>query len=527
MDVLIVEDESTTRTVLVEVLRSLGHDVTACGSGEEGWTAFDAGRFQLVLLNWMLPGMTGLDLCRRMREDPRGGDAIILVITGRTEPGALETVLNAGADDYLAKPLDVRRLRVRLQIAEKRVELQLARRAAEREQRRLELTMQRGQKLESLGVLAGGIAHDFNNLLVGILGHTHLAMMAVETDEDVSDHLGKVEAAAVRASDLTKQLLAYSGRGNLQTETVDLNDVAPEMASLLDISRARGAELTYGLCERSLPVLADATQLRQVILNLVTNASDAIGDESGVIRVSTGMTTVGPDIAPDEFFPADIKPGDYAYVEVADTGCGMDPETRPRIFDPFFTTKTDGRGLGLAAAIGIVRSHQGGLQVRSERGHGTNIRVLLPLERRRHAERSGETSPGLELGAWRGSGTVLVIDEEESVRSVASSLLEKLGFEVVCAADGRTGVDRFHASRDRLVAVMLDMSMPGLSGKRVVEEIRTGGDRIPIILCSGLDATEVVRSAAGREPVVFLRKPFGPAELAEAVRTVLGQPATA
>ncbi|MBE0611604.1 MAG: PAS domain S-box protein, partial [Dehalococcoidia bacterium] len=252
------------------------------------------------------------------------------------------------------------------------------RRAAEAERRRLDQQMQQTQKLESLGILAGGIAHDFNNLLVAILGNAGLALLELPPESPARQTVQAIETAAQRAADLTRQMLAYSGKGQFVVEPLNLSRVVEEMAHLLEVSVSKRAVLKYHFAPNLPPIEADATQVRQVIMNLITNASDAIGERSGVISISTGMQYADRAYLAESYLDADLPEGDYVYIEVADTGEGMADETRVRIFDPFFTTKFTGRGLGLAAVLGIVRGHRAAIKLYSESGRGTTFKVLFP-----------------------------------------------------------------------------------------------------------------------------------------------------
>jgi two-component system cell cycle sensor histidine kinase/response regulator CckA len=399
------------------------------------------------------------------------------------------------------------------------------RRAAEEERRRLEAQVQHAQKLESLGVLAGGIAHDFNNLLVGVLGNASLAGLSLPEDSPARDRLREVEAAARRASELCRQLLAYSGRGAFVIEPVDLGRLAEEMIGFMRVSISKKVELRLELARTGLTVQADATQLRQVVLNLVVNASEAIGDRAGTITLTTGTletsgtTSAGADLEPD------LPAGRYAYLEVRDTGSGMSPEIRARLFDPFFTTKMTGRGLGLSAVLGIVRAHRGAVSVASSPGQGTTFRVLLPSVANAEAI-SFSPPPAGEPERWKGEGCVLLIDDEAAVLEVGRRVLESLGFTPLTAPDGRAGVETFDAHADEIRAVFLDLTMPQLGGPEVLGEIRRRRPDVPVVLMSGY-SDHGLASPNDRERLAgFLAKPFDVTAFTDVLRRALERPPT-
>jgi nitrogen-specific signal transduction histidine kinase len=390
---------------------------------------------------------------------------------------------------------------------------------AQQEKHEFELQLLETQRLESLGVLAGGIAHDFNNLLVGILGNTSLALAQLPEESPLRETLERVERAAQRTAELTRQMLAYSGKGRYVVEAVDLVGVVKEMTELIETTISKKAELRFAFHEDTPAVEADVTQLRQVVLNLITNASDALADESGTITIATGAVDADRDYL-DQFELADGLPaGRYAFLEISDTGFGMDEEIRGKIFDPFFTTKFTGRGLGLAAALGIVRGHGGAIKVYSEVGAGSSFKLLLPVAET-HAATPGADA---ELDGWRGSGTVLVTDDEASVREVVESMLTGLGFDVVHAANGRQALEIFSEREHELSLVILDLMMPGLDGDEVLAELERLGTSVPIILSSGYNAQEVSQRFVGRGVAAFLQKPYRYPELATAVRSAIAR----
>jgi len=403
-------------------------------------------------------------------------------------------------------------------------------RRAEEERRRLEARVRDAQKLESLGVLAGGIAHDFNNLLVGILGNVGLAHLEMPPDSPLRPYCEQIEQAAFRARDLTNQLLAFAGKGKFQIVAANLSDLVRDTADLLRVSIPRRVALDLHLAPDLPPILADATQIRQVVMNLLTNASEAVGDSPGTITLVTGSVHADRAYLAGAFVDEDIPEGDYVFLDVSDTGCGMDAETRAKIFDPFFSTKFSGRGLGLAAVLGIVRGHRGAVRVYSEPGQGTAVKVLFPAAEKGTAvpHRPSEEAPAPRDADFRGSGTVLVIDDEPSVRDVARAILERAGFEVLVAASGREGLERFRACADRIVAVLLDMTMPDLAGEEVFAELRSIRPDVPVILSSGYNEQDAVRRftadvSAGPESGLagFIQKPYLPADLLSKVRAAL------
>ncbi|MBD3368218.1 MAG: response regulator [Candidatus Eisenbacteria bacterium] len=376
---------------------------------------------------------------------------------------------------------------------------------AQEERRELEEQMRHAQKLESLGVLAGGIAHDFNNLLTGILGNADLALMSTTSDTAVGKSLKEIKKSAERAADLSKQMLAYSGRGNFVIEPIDLNDVVAEMSNLLEVSISKKATLRCDLSSGLPPVTGDPTQVRQVIMNLITNASDAIGDEDGVISLSTGVGECTQADLAQCYAGSELAEGTYVYVEVSDTGCGMSEETLTKIFDPFFTTKFTGRGLGLAAALGIIRGHKGGIHVQSREGRGTTFRILFPADEARPVP---DGKPAVQSTAGASDGTVLLVDDEETVRLVGASMLEQSGFKVVTASDGNEAVEYFRDHQDEVGCVLLDLTMPRMDGRETFDELRRIREDVRVVLSSGYSEQEVYGQFAGEGIAGFVQKPY-------------------
>ena len=383
------------------------------------------------------------------------------------------------------------------------------------ERKQLEAQMQHAQKLESLGVLAGGIAHDFNNLLVGILGNASLALMDVPGESELHDMLRDIETAALRAADLTKQMLAYSGRGRFAVRPLELSGLVAEMAHLLHTVISKRATLHFDFADGAPLVEADATQLRQIVMNLITNASDALNGENGTITLRTGTVWCDGDTRRSPFLDYDLTEGHYAFVEVIDSGMGMTPETMQRIFDPFFSTKFTGRGLGLAATLGIVRGHRGTIDVESVPGRGTTFRVLLPIA---DPGAPDGGSPHAHDEGVRGHGLVLVVDDDPTVCAVARQMLERRGFRVRIAADGLDGLDHFHRERDAIRLALIDLTMPRMGGEELVAAIRAVDRDIPIILMSGFNDAEVAERFPPHWVSACVQKPFRVEELDQVIR---------
>jgi PAS domain S-box-containing protein len=386
------------------------------------------------------------------------------------------------------------------------------------ERKRAEQALLQTQKLESLGILAGGIAHDFNNLLTGILGNVELALLDLEPSSHARTPLTNVKNASLMAAGLTRQMLAYSGGGRFELRPIALNSLVEDMAQLLRVTVPRNVSVIYRF-EPDLPqVEADASQLQQVIMNLITNAAEAMGDRPGEVVLTTGTTPVTRAELATYHLAGDVKEGRYVFLEAADTGCGMPPETLQRIFDPFFTTKFTGRGLGLAAVLGIVRSHKGAIRVTSQVDKGTVFRILLPA-----GGRAAAAAPPAAT-VWSGSGTVLVVDDEPPVRQVAAAMLRELGMTVLEAGSGEAAVRQLRDHGAEVGWVLLDASMPGLSGAETLRALRQIVPRLVVVMMSGYGERELQERFRGQDVRGFLQKPFTFEDLSGKLNELLGHP---
>ncbi len=387
---------------------------------------------------------------------------------------------------------------------------------AEAERRTLEQQMQQAQKLESLGLLAGGIAHDFNNLLTGVLGSAELALLELEPDHAARPRVEAIRPIARRATELCRELLAYSGRARFDVVPVDLSALVRDMDELLRVSVPKKTRLEYELA-RDLPaIVGDATQLQQIVLNLVINGAEAM-DGTGFVRIRTRRARVSASQLVSEYVSETPAAGDYVLLEVSDTGPGMSGATRERLFDPFFTTKFSGRGLGLAAVLGIVRGHRGTVQVVSEPGKGSTFRLLLPVADGAVVE-TRAAAPELP---WTGRGRVLIVDDEPSVREVSAAMLTHLGFDVTLAEGGRRALELFRTAADPFDLAIVDLTMPDLSGVEVVRELLRLRPGTPVLVASGYSEEEGAELLTREGARGFLAKPFTIQDLRQKIRVAL------
>ncbi len=400
-----------------------------------------------------------------------------------------------------------------------------AQKKAEHERLALERKLLESQKLESLGLLAGGIAHDFNNLLTGILGHASLMRSRLPAGSPFEAPLRAMETASLRAADLCKQMLAYAGKGRFIVEPVDLGTLARGLVPLLEISLGRKARLRLALSPGLPPVLADATQLRQILMNLVINAAEAIATagriDDGEIVLSTELLHADQSRLNASATGAGLAAGEYVSLTISDNGCGMPADVTAKIFDPFFTTKFSGRGLGLAAVLGIVRGHHGALIVDSHPGQGSSFQLLLPA-----ATASGparDSRAPFVPATWTHAGRVLVIDDEETVRQFATQALTSFGLDAIVAKDGAEGLATFRVNPRAIDLVLLDLVMPGQGGEEILAGLRKIRPDVRVLLMSGYPEADLLRRLGpARGTLDFLAKPFTRGSLAEKLRGLLG-----
>jgi PAS domain S-box-containing protein len=386
------------------------------------------------------------------------------------------------------------------------------------ERKRAEESLRQAQKLESLGLLAGGIAHDFNNLLTVVIGNASLGEGMLPPESPVARILRHVIDAGEKAAHLTRQMLAYAGKGRFVLKAVSLPRLVRETGALLQSSVSKNITFHIHAPSDTPAVESDPGQMQQVIMNLILNAAESLGGNPGTVSITTGEVTLEKARIRESLDGWAVEPGRYAFIEVRDTGCGMDAATRERIFDPFFTTKFQGRGLGLAAVAGIVRAHRGGIELTTAPGAGSTFRVLLPAMLSRVAV-SAPVAPGSE--DLRGQGTVLFVDDEQGVRDFAKRALIRHGYDVLLAGSGQAAIDAIGSNGDRIRLVVLDLTMPGMNGQETLSHLQKLRPELDVIISTGYTEAEVLPLFKDSRIAGFLQKPYTAQQLAREVKTVL------
>jgi signal transduction histidine kinase len=506
--VLLVEDDEDDAVLLRSALEhgGLAAEVDRIETPEALEAALQNDRYDIVVSDYCLPGFTGRQALEIVQQARR--DLPVIIVSGSVPEEVIVQAVKAGARDYLMKP-NLTRLAVA-------VEREIQEAEDRRERRNLEEQLRHAQRLESLGVLAGGVAHDFNNILTGILGNASLATEIVPVGNEVRPLLDAVVSAAEHAAVLTRQLLAYAGKGQFVVEPIDLSALVRSTHSLLRMSVSRNIRLRFDLQEGLPKLMADRGQIEQILMNLAINASEALGQvAAGEILISTGFHDLDGGADPKNVAGNGVERGTYVWLSVTDNGPGIAPGVQAKMFDPFFSTKFTGRGLGLSAVLGIVRAHRGALHVDSEAGRGARFTVQFPATVLA-APAASATQARRALEPL--SGVVLVIDDEEIVRKTASVVLQQHGLSVVLAENGSEGVEVFRRMGERVAAVLLDLTMPVMSGEATLRAIRKIRPEVPVVISSGYSEQDARERLQTSENVRFLQKPYGSIELARAVQ---------
>jgi PAS domain S-box-containing protein len=392
------------------------------------------------------------------------------------------------------------------------------RKRSEEERLELEAHVQQVQKFESLNVMAGSIAHSFNNLLMGVLGNLELANSYLDKDSPALHNIENADKAAKRVAELSKLMLTYVGQAKGDTQKIDLTLTVHEMMGMLEASVPKHTNLVFSTSTDSILMEGDPSQVQMVIMNLVTNAAESIPDSGGTITIATSRRFCIEADFHGPFKEQELPDGDYVVLEVTDSGCGMDEEILTKAFDPFFTTRFKGRGMGLAAVLGVARAYKGTVALHSQPDKGTQATVLFPAAA---SELKTIILPLNEEERWQGTGTVLIADDEEMVLAVGQEMLEELGYYVLTARDGVEAVALYEEYIDEVVCVILDMTMPRMSGEEAFQIIRERKQDVPVIICSGYTEEQVTKRFMDKLPAPFLGKPFKLPELMAKLKETL------
>lgn len=391
----------------------------------------------------------------------------------------------------------------------------------EEEKIRLQKRLERAQLFESLGIMAGGIAHDYNNILMGILGFTELLKMKASSTEDVLRLAQKVESSALRAAELTKQMLAFSGAGNISLVSKDLSSLIEGVASQLKAIIPTNIRLSFEL-DKSLPEInIDESQIVQALINTIKNSVEAIGTNKGEIKIRTGKITIHETFFDDTFVVNYPSPGEYEFIQITDTGHGINEKDAQKVFEPFYTTKFQGRGLGLSAALGIVRGHGGTIRLSSSKNKGTTLTMYFPIKKLAKAKFSRNQSISIEASKYDFKSPVLLIDDETMIRQLLSLYLKDMGLNSIEAEDGLTGIELFKRFHKSLKLVVLDWLMPGLDGAKVLDEIKKIDKNIPVLVISGYDKSKTLKEFPRDVIADFLQKPFSSVTFKEKVLSLI------
>ncbi|MDX8405934.1 MAG: response regulator [Mariprofundus sp.] len=384
-------------------------------------------------------------------------------------------------------------------------------------QSELSKQLEHTQRLQSLGLLASGIAHDFNNLLTAIMGNAALADRMLDDTSKAKPYLLHIEQCSDRAADLCKQMLDYSGKGLSVVKPMDLNRLISDMTRLMEVALHPQVVIRYDLHQELPPVDGDIAQIQQVVMNLMTNANEAIGEQGGMISFTTGIMHADQAYLSQTVTSETLPDGDYVFMEVSDNGCGMDEATRQKLFDPFFTTKFSGRGLGMSAILGIIQSHHGAIRVYSEKGKGTTFKVLLPASQQQLNPAANEAI------VWHAEGTILVVDDEITIRETASAMLEDMGFDIVAVGNGKEAVALYQLRQQEITAILLDMTMPKMDGRACMAELMRINPDVKVIMSSGYSEEHTGEQLNDMQPAGFIQKPYSPDRLYRIMRHCLSK----
>ena len=509
--IMIVEDEGLVGLDIQNSLQDLGYSTASVFSrASDALECLENESVDLVLMDIHLMGdMDGIDAAKEINER---FSIPVLFLTAFANSEVIQRARSVGAFGYLLKPFKTKEL-------EAMVEVALYKHKADLDRGILEKRLQRAQKYESLRVMAGGVAHQFNNSLHAVLGNISFALEDLPRESPSRHSLMEAEKSAWKAAELSKQMLAFSGHGFVKTTELDITAFIGQLKHLLKAMLPSSVVLEFDLAHMLPLIKADPGQLKQIVIALILNAMEAIDGKSGIITVRTSCMECDRDYLIPLRLGEFLEEGTYVTLEIADTGVGMDSDTIQKVFDPFFSTKFTGRGLGLPASLGLVQAHHGTIRISSKPGQGSTVKVLFPACRTDHHEDNILRAGGSP--AWQGSGTILLVDDEEVVRTISRTMLERFGFKVLTAENGTEAVKILNRNSEEIVCILLDHTMPGMSGEQVFQEIRRILPDVKVVLSSGYSEEEATLNFQKGDLAGFLQKPYGFANMANKIRKVL------
>ena len=511
-NILVVDDTPANLRLLSGLLRDHGYEVRPAPSGELALKAAENDPPDAILLDINMPGMDGYEVCERLKANRKLCDIPVIFISALNETMDRVKAFGVGGVDYVTKPFQFEEVlaRVRTHLELYRLQKNLGALVDEQVKQ-----ITRLQRSEAIASFAGGIAHDFNNVLFAITGYTKMVKDELPEDTSVSEDLDRVLAAADRATNLVRQILTFSRQTETEEKPVDIRLLVKEAIKFLQATMPATIEIKENVNECSDAVMADPTQLHQVIMNLCTNAFHAMKESGGCLSIELATVKAGQGSAPAN---PELPTGKYVKLTVSDTGCGMDSKTLSQVFDPFFTTKApgEGTGLGLAVIHGIVTDRGGEVEIQSMPGEGTTVQVYLPA-----MDGPGKESVAKAQPLPTGKERILVVDDEVDLSELIGRNLSKLGYAVCVAHDGETALDMLRSSPDSFDLIITDLTMPGITGTQLAEAAIQLLPDIAIIITSGFLE---MSGAAEMEQMgihAVLTKPVTISKLACAVRSAL------
>ncbi len=490
----------------------------------------------LILLDITMPGLSGYEVCSRLKEDAKTKEIPIIFLSAHKDVEDKIKAFSLGGVDYITKPFESEEVLVRvathvnMREMQNRLESQnimlqkeiIERKRAGEERLHLQRRLQQSQKAESLGRMAGAVAHHFNNLLFVVSGNLELIKDDLPSPSETIDNLNEVEKAIEKAVDLSKLMLTYVGQGIGENSLLDLSQEVSRAVFLIEEAIPDNITLDRKFMHSLPAVTIGPDDIRRIVMNLVENAWEAMDGQTGNVRIATGKISCDRTYLEQAVWFEACEPGEYVYLEVADKGCGMDPETIEQMFDPFFTEKFTGRGLGLASVAGIVRSNRGAITVSSKPGAGAVVRVLFPAAQKTNHTFDTVTDAGTKIPEVKVRGIVLLVEDEDMVRKVCKNMLERMDFKVLSAAGGTEAVEIFNEMKKEIVCVLCDLSMPDMNGWETMIAIREIQSKIPFILASGYDEAIAMRGHHTDLPQAFIQKPYQRTGLRTALVKALG-----